>query len=294
VKEIIWDKWDMILQTGDGGDTAANMGTYHLFSETRRRMGHKVFSDGYYPRKDKEDFLLVLLKLEHPTKKGRGLYRRHPEPAFWGSRTNTMSRDQTIPLLCAMAIYGLRGQILKYMLGHLFRGFLFATNTTPNWSYPADVSGFTFFEKVKFFFGWDPGRIVYATKLPDLTLFEFWALELRGLYGWAVWPLFFPVLCFLDIWTLIGSFEKNIQGKDPSQSDDRNHVNSLLIGLQICPTPILEFAVKVYSKRPLAAGARPGVNGPQSALDHYYRADDSPPFNLLAEPIVQKFFTGSN
>ncbi len=290
-KPIIWDKFNMILQTSDGGDSAANIGTYHIFCETRRRMGHQVFSEGLFEHREKADFETALNWLESPSVRGLGLYRRHPDEFFWGSRTNTMSRDQTVPLLGAMALYGMRRRVAQYMVGHAMRAFLFTTNTTPNWAYKTyNPNNLTWIERIKFFFGWQPGRVVYATKLPDLTLFEFWALELRGLYHWAFWPIFFPVLCVLDIHTWFGSWHKvNVYGRDPRNSDDRNHVNTLIVGLQVCPTPIMKFAAKLYRNRPWAfdqtTGTMSDMTGPQSALNHYYRAKNSPPFNVLGAPI---------
>lgn len=291
MKEIIWDDYGMILQTGDGGDSAANVGTYHVYLETRRKqsLGQSFFDgDASWKWTTKEAFQSRLTYLHGI---GTGLYRRHPKPEYWGSRTNTMSRDQTIPLLAAMALYGMKAQVWDYIKGHAKRGFLFATNTTPNWTYPSHQVDFTWWQKVKFFFGWDPGYPVYATKMPDLTIGDFWALELRGLYSpWAK-PFFYPVLCGLDLFTLIGSATKvYMYGKDPSHSDDRNHVNCLLVGLQICPTFVIRLAAKLYSKRPKCEGASATTSGPQSALDHYYRAANSPPFNELARPIIRYYF----
>ncbi len=279
----------MILQGGDGGDSAANLGTYHVYCETRRRMGHQYFTDGQYQWREVEDFEIALKKLQRASWL---FYRRHPDESFWGSRVNTMSRDQTIPLLSAMALYGMREHVFLYMFGHALRLFLFTTNTTPNWTYPNQTGTLTWWEKVKFFFGWKPSTIVYGFKLPDLTTFEFWALELRGLYHWTVWPLFFPILCALDLFTLISSADKvYFYGQKPGQSDDRNHINVLLVGLQVCWTPVMWLAARLYCSRPHAANARLEANGVQSALDHYYRADNSPPFNVLAEPIVKQYFT---
>lgn len=295
MKRIIWDEYGMILQTGDGGDSAANIGTYHVYLETRRRMGHTMFNDGPWPCSDVNYFAAALAALESPEVKGLGLYRRHPNKFSWGSRTNTMSRDQTIPLLSAMALYGLRGKVWQYVKGHARRGFLFTTNTTPNWTYPSHQVEFTMWEKIKFFFGWDAGYPVYRTKLPDVTFGDFWALELRGLYHPWLWPVFFPILCALDAFTLAGSFAKiYVYAKDPTNSDDRNHINVMLVGLQICATPVIRFAAKVYSKRPRAELVGPEIwwlpSGPQAALDHYYRAVNSPPFNELAAPIVKQYF----
>lgn len=301
IKQIIFDEWKMILQGGDGGDSAANWGTYHIFLETRRRMGHKVFPDGYYPLKEKEDFLNGLDLLRDRDRRP-GLYRRHPDPAFWGSRVNTMSRDQTIPLLGAIALYGVKNAAWDYIGAHLKRVFLFATNTTPNWSDPVKTpNDLTTWQRIKFFFGWDAGHPVYATKIPDVTVGDFWALELRCIYSPWAWPLFFPVLCVLDVMTLIGSFTKVYSyGNDPSNNDDRNHVNVILIGLQICPTPIMKMAALLYSTRPkakipdwlLAETEGYDPSGPQSALDGYYGADNSPPFNELGRPIIKYYLEG--
>ncbi len=286
----------MILQGGDGGDSAANMGTYHIFLEARRRgVIASAFHDGRFANKEKTDFMVALLKLEDSGRKGLGLFRRHPNPDFWGSRINTMSRDQTIPLLGAMALYGLKKAAWKYILGHALRGFLFTTNTTPNWSDPVrNKSTLTAWQRVKFFFGWQiPGVVIYATKLPDLTIGDFWALELRGIYTKWLWPIFFPWLCILDLFTLVGSFEKvMVYGKDARNSDDRNHINTMVVGLQICPTPVMKIAAWVYSTRPHAGNASATASGPQSALDAYYSADDAPPLNIVGAPIIKYYFEG--
>ncbi len=318
MKQIIWDDYRMILQTGDAGDTAANIGTYHIFCESRRRMIQRdpyayvvasLSSDGLLWRwREKVEFEDALEKLKGPA---IGLYRRHPAPEFWGSHWGTMSRDQTIPLLGAMALYGMKRKVFEYVVGHALRGFLFTTNIYPNWAREhidtPEKFGWGLWKRVRFFFGWRPGYPVFTPKMPDFTGPSFWALELRGLYHWAVSPLLFPILCLLDLQLVVSSYSKvKRYAKDPHNSDDRNHINLMLVGLQVCSTPLVKWAAKVYSKRPLAE-IPPGVynpfpelqpeaklpalpSGPQSALDHYYRAPDSPPFNILGRPLIEEYF----
>lgn len=297
MRTLEFDQWGMILQGGDGGDSAANMGTYHIFLQTRRNMGHVMFNDGPWPASDLRAFVAALWQLEAPGSPiafaNVGLYRRHPDLRYWTARTNTMSRDQTIPLLGAMALYKHTGRVVDYLIGHAKRLFLFTTNTTPNWSDPISTPNtLTTWQRVKFFFGWDPGRAVYALKIPDITLFEFWALELRGLYRPWAWPVIFPLVLFADLFTVFGSLDKVfVYAKDATNNDDRNHVNTMLVGLQICPTPLVRLAANIYSMRPRAGYDKPSeVSGPQSALDHYYGPVDAPPLNELGRPIMKYYF----
>lgn len=304
IKQVIFDEDHLILQTGDGGDCAANMGTYHIFIETLSRM-QKSFDYERFKHNKKLDFVKACTKLEG-LPFGKGLYRRYNDSNFWGSRPDTMSRDQTIPLLGAWALYGMKDKAWEYFLGHLKRGLLFAGNTTPNWTYPPDhrlatpAYDWTWWKKIRFFMGWRPTnnsgiRVkVYGKKLPDLTIAEFWALEIRALNWWLLWPL----LVIFDCLTVLGSLDKVYRyAKDEGNSDDRNHINILLTGLQVLWTPTMGLAGWIYAKRPKARAVAHldgeyyfNRNGPQTSLDHYYRQWNAPPLNELAEPIMEKYF----
>jgi len=306
VKQIIFDDQNLILQTGDAGDCAANMGTYHVFLETLKRMKKTIdrvrFKHGF-----KEDFEKACALLEGlPI--GSGLYRRYNNPKFWGSRTDTMSRDQIIPKLAAWALYGMKDKAWEYFKGHLKRGLLFTTNSTPNHTYPPGDPlatppppfEWTVWKRIRFYFGWRPKdkqgwKIkIYAKKMPDVTAFEFWALEIRALRWWLLWP----VLVVLDAFTILGSLDKVYRyARTKKNADDRNHLNTMLAGLQIYWTPTMWIAALVYSRRPRAKHVVPldgdyyySRNGPQTALDYYYWQWNAPPFNELAEPIMEKYF----
>jgi len=191
------DEWGMVAQGAphrDGGDSCHRMGMYYFGLEIRKKLG---ISNKTWPRNNSKFYELALGKLQN----GKGDLRRHPDQSVWYSDWDRASRDQTIPFMCACSAIGLKDNAWDYVKSHAKRLFLFTTNTKPNWVYPEGDArhvefDWTPWKRFKFFFGWRPRNergdkeSVYGTKLPDLTILEFWGMEIRALRLWFLWPAF--------------------------------------------------------------------------------------------------------
>jgi len=147
------------------------------------------------------------------TKHGFGAYYKNP----W---QGCISRDQLRGILAALISGGEYLAMLRLILHHALRGFIFAYNTIEN--------------------GDDPDTAPW--KLPDLTGPDIWAMELRG-FGLASW-LFWPILCLLDIYMLFNAVFHNHK--------ETQHVISFSITLLVCvenvPTPTSLLAKYVIDR----------------------------------------------
>lgn len=176
-----------------------------------------------------------------------GAYVRHPDPsltyngfgAFYKNPWNgCMSRDQWTGVIGALIRQKERLALLKLVLHHSLRGFLFAYNTIHN----GRDSKLYKFSLIKFFY--NPKKEPYY-KMPDLTLFDIWATYLRG-FGVISW-LFWPLLVVLDIHNLIGAIFANIQ----QDNDQINFTMKYLVSREFVPTPTSWLTSKILNKRRL-------------------------------------------
>lgn len=157
---------------------------------------------------------------------GFGAYVRHPEKlqtthgfgAYYKNPwAGCMSRDQLTGVLCGLIRENNLGAKLRFIFNHACRGFLFAYNTIHNGKKPS---------------GW---------KVPDLTLFDFWALELR-MFGYFFWPL----LCVFDFHTLLAVLLFN---RNKNQSNDViNLAMKVIVCKEVAPTPLSRLAYGLLNK----------------------------------------------
>lgn len=161
-----------------------------------------------------------------------GAYVRHPHPHATNNRfgayykdpwNGCISRDQLTGIIAAIVRKGDKVAMLRLMLHHACRLFLFSYNTVKNGVDPKDAK-------------W---------KMPDLTLLDIWATYLRG-FGKASW-LLWPLLCVLDIHMLLNTMYSNIQDED----DKINFAIKLLISREFVPTPISWLSSKILNKSKL-------------------------------------------
>lgn len=160
--------------------------------------------------------------------KGFGGYCRYPDK--WGTDNafgayyknpwqGCMSRDQLTGIIAGLIKEASITANLRFIIHHAFSGFLFSYNTIHN--------------------GKKPG----GYKLPDLTLLDFWAMELRmfGKFSWIFWPL----LCVLDIHMLLNTIYFNKHDED---NDQINFAMKHFIGVEHVPTVISWLAWKMCNK----------------------------------------------
>jgi hypothetical protein len=133
---------------------------------------------------------------------GAGLVR-HPDPLKWYSHPDRFSRDQLIPLICALRKLPVpTRQFVRRK--HAANAYLCAWNTRKN------------------------GVMNPPRKMPDFTGPEVWALWIRVFQPW--WGLL--VLWLLDVETLIGSITWHFRRDRVS----RNHMLVLLYSRDVRPT----------------------------------------------------------
>jgi hypothetical protein len=101
-----------------------------------------------------------------------------------------------------------------------------------------------------FLFAWNvrnndavPGTPEYAWKIPDPTLTQVWALEIRMLRLWILYPL----LILFDLETLIGNIVRYFQGNS-SSIDIQNTILATHASKTYMPTPTSRLAFKILKK----------------------------------------------
>jgi len=163
--------------------------------------------------------------------KGFGGYVRHPHPestnngfgAYYKNPWNgCISRDQLTGVLLAVIKTKSYFAMARVILNHCCRLMLFSYNTIIN--------------------GRDPATAKW--KLPDLTLFDIWAMMIRGL-GPVAW-LLYPVLCVLDVHMLLAALYDKFF--DNEETDCINFVGKLLCSLEYAPTPISWLTKKLVNR----------------------------------------------
>jgi len=173
--------------------------------------------------------------------KMNGGFYRHPDPQLSNNGfaayyhhpwDGVISRDQfTGLLLYIMTVED--WTVLKIVLqNHMFRFFLFAYNTRKN--------------------GKDPHATPW--KIPDLTLFDIWALEIRciikcSLLGWILYPL----LVLFDFQMLINSILVNTARED--EKDLVSYTGKLISSVVVAPTPFSWLSKMIASPKRLYKAA---------------------------------------
>jgi len=167
-----------------------------------------------------------------------GGYVRHPDPkktilGFGAYYRNPwdgcISRDQLTGILAALIAKKDKMAILRILAHHALRLFLFSYNTIEN--------------------GKDP--LKSKRKIPDLTLFDVWALELRalmkiiGIFG----IIFYPLLCILDLHLLASTLFFN--SKYDHDPDAISFALKVIISNEIYKTPTSMLISKILNKQKL-------------------------------------------
>lgn len=280
------DKWKLIQSGGDGGDTCHRMYTMLL----RIRIGWwiglyeniPVSTNGTASTQETQSLLEV-----EP-----GIYRRHPDPDFWGSDPRNCSRDQLTPVICFQALMSHQSptmgathrKLLWNLLKACLKRFMFAQNIYPNWVDPRT-------EKVN-------------RKTPDFINFDLWGVFARGFLG-TRWVLFaWPVIVFADLFLLLSTMFSlwapinkdgtlTFRTKGPDDVDDDN-INSVLMVCQYTVgTPMSWLARKLYKQfrqKNLGNTELGEKNSIMGALMWYHRGPDgNPELAEIARPLVERY-----
>lgn len=188
-------------------------------------MGHWLYlNDGACPRTDWTTKKYVDWFQVRP-----GAFVRHPDPAmtyhgfgayYNGPYDGVISRDQYHGVL-AVCIKGHHKDVLWCCIRHHMRwGMLFMYNTRINGQPPTQSK-------------W---------KWPDFTFMDIWALYIRGLRAWPLYPL----LLVFDLQLLLASA---VIRTEPVEKDDIiNHLIKVIIAKDIMPTP-LSFLARLALSR---------------------------------------------
>ena len=230
------DKWGLIVQDingytqGDGGDACHKTSHLAIANYINGNEQHPSFNQ--------------LISYQNKTP-----FIRHPDPSMWYSETDRFSRDQSYPYIIALSLLNNRTMLFHYFIRHSLHLFLFTWNTYPNWYKKDDP-------KCKW-------------KLPDLTLFEFFNIYIRGFRLYILYPLL-----------LLGDLEMMISCLIKLHDNDKDVANSLasvLLAKEIMPTPLSYLARKFL--KPIV----------QKKLDLYFSEELlEPPINEYYKPIINK------
>jgi hypothetical protein len=249
---IYYDKWELIVQKGmDGGDTAQREGWYWFGTWIRCHVLNNLWT---VPRNLTFNEVINLLEPGHD-----GVFYRHPKLPPWNDPYSSewgFSRDQMIPLVAAMGIYGLTDEVRRL------------------WNaLPQDVVGGT-----KHTYN---GR--WITVLGQKTVYTgdivVWSTVNLFKRAWGENP---SSAQDGEINLLEGVRLRLVQAKDPDNTgDDLNLIVMLLMSILRFPTATSGEAVKVYKNRPNSYGSylgayrqRYGVDLSVSAAEMKRRMDD--------------------
>jgi len=187
-------------------------------------------------------------------KKPDGELVRHPDITEWYGQRGSMSRDQLIPVLIALDLYGLDKEFKELLWNLLKRGW-FAWNT----------------KRIHETEGW---------KIPDFMGLEGLLIAFRGLGGPFAW-----CLKFLDrSLKLMVSLRVELSKKDADDvGDDLNLTNLLFHAALKNSTKHAEAAAAMYKAERPGAGAddehRLEGHPVYTAFQHYYRHWYAPPMD---------------
>jgi len=173
-----------------------------------------------------------------------GAYVRHPIPSATNNSFGSyyknpwcgcMSRDQLTGVVGALVKQKEYMAMLRLIAHFYLRGFVLTYNTLPNGAPPAEMK----FSLIRLF---KPIKGERYWKLPDLFLFDMWATVLRG-FGKASW-IFFPLLCVLDIHTLLNTVLVVNRSDD---NDKINYAMKLFVSRDYVPTPVSWLSLKLLN-----------------------------------------------
>lgn len=145
-----------------------------------------------------------------------GLYRRSPDPAYWGHRPDNFSRDQHSVLRLGMAAMGDQARI-KESGTAMIKRFGFHQNTHRGTDDPND-----------------------AWKIPDIMTPGELTVFIRGLSAWYLYPL----LLVLDLALFIDLLLR----KNDNWDQDNMLAINLLYAYKKYPTPGSWLAMKLYKR----------------------------------------------
>lgn len=239
-----FDSYNLVVQkNGDGGDSCNRSFARLLLLYFRSGWTYELLKQCSH----------ITKTLEHPEKPG--LYRRHPDPNFWYSYWDRLSRDQSIPLVLALAVFN-KPALWNFFKRHLLtRACLFLYNTRRNFQYP------TYQEHLQRStpdVKWNYGR-----KLPDFTGPEFFSIYIRA-FGW--WWLR-PIMYLGDLETVASAL--TIRWKT-NKTDVINHLLIMKYAKHVRPTWLIWLANKICPESML-----------KERLDQFFAPDFEPPLNEL-------------
>lgn len=189
----------------------------------------------------------------------KGVFVRNPDPNKWYSNPNTTSRDQLKALLCYLVIEGFTGTLKRVFKDHLKRLLLFTANTRNNGSYPT-LEEYNKHSPQK---PWDG----YKWKIPDITLFEVWALYIRGFRC----RIMYPFLYIFDLESLFGAILSKYNGN----TDLANSLGVYLLSKQVMDTFVMKLARRI---------AKPYL---YERLETYFTQEGEPPLHEYAKPLIE-------
>jgi hypothetical protein len=251
----------------DGGDTVNRMGHYGFLIWALRKVLKDKAEDviGRIPYASHGRLYCDQVIGQFESKEYSGNYVRHFDPAQGrygtvahckGDWDGVESRDQGTPVRIVLGAHKHYKRLGRALGANARRLMLFQNNTVGNgvdWR-------------------------VAKRKIPDLTLFEQWALYIRGFwpYSFFLWPLLFV----LDIETLLGSCIWRTRTEDPNKDDVINHCSVCIYGMLRMPTLTMWLACKINSRALM-----------MQKLEHYWgKWRKSGYFVALYEPLVRQYF----
>lgn len=210
----------------EGGDSVNYMGHYIYLSDDRDKLplveNYEVKFGAWvrHPHADQ-------------TNNGFGAHYKNP----WNG---CISRDQYTGILAAMIAKQDRWALCRALLHHSTRLFCFTYNTIHNGDSPDGYK----FNLIKLFY--NPNREDHYYKLPDLSLFDIWAMYIRGMgkLGWLLWP----VLCVLDLHMLLNTLYFNYISED---TDVISFAMKSIVQREHMPTPVSMLSWKLLDAKKL-------------------------------------------
>jgi len=225
------------LEFGDGSQRA---GMYYFlkYISTKNWVVKKAF---------REKFRTMITPLRLPS----GEWVRHTDQTKWWGQPGTMSRDQLIPIISAMATMRLHGEMID-LERNLDRRFFFAWNTKGIWETK----------------GW---------KVPDWLGPTVWALFERGKAEIGYPGKFFRTvrLIFYDVFLVLNSIARVVTPLFAPEhtSADKAHFIKLCLSHTISPTFLSKLSALIYFK------LRP--KGADWAFSQYFAPDTAPPLDRV-------------
>jgi hypothetical protein len=203
--------------------------------------------------------------LDNHDPKFYGLARRHPDLTKWYSHWDRMSRDQS-HFIIALAMSGDTEAFSAFMANWRRRAYLFTTNTLGN------------------------SETATKRKLPDVTLFGFWAIAIRSglILKSKKASLLKPLLWLFDLSLLANSLIRvYYYGHDKNETDSRNHIKAMGLSKLVADTWGAKLSRWLYARMPIKFPDRPGT-GAQQEVDDYFNSNGGVRgLAVLYKPVVE-------